>query len=47
MDFCSESAWGVTPAAPSTIFAAAAVAALLAAPESEGGDMRNGIEMGR
>ena len=34
MDFCSERACGVTPAAPSTIFAAAAVAALLAAPSS-------------
>ena len=48
MDFCSERACGVTPAAPSTIFAAAAVAALLAAPKRGEGKMsgRGGDEGG-
>ena len=31
IDFCSDNVCGVTPAAPNTIFAAAAVAALLVA----------------
>ena len=35
MDFCSDSVCGVTPAAPNTILAAAAVAALLAALECD------------